>query len=54
MQPYLGLIGLTFLDHYGLPTACGLEAAGPGKKQTLLTSVDLPITFKQPQQQQLQ
>ena len=35
-----------FLDHHDLPTACGLEAACPGKKQTLLTLVDLPITFK--------
>ena len=38
-----------FLDHQDLPTACGLEAVCPGKKKTLLTLVDLPITFKNPQ-----
>lgn len=45
-NPVLGLISFMFLDHHGLPTAYGLEAACPGKKQTLLTSVDLPITFE--------
>lgn len=46
MHPASGLISLGFLDLHDLPTACGLETACPGKIQTLLTLVDLPITFK--------
>ena len=49
MHSDLGLLGLMFLDHQDLPTACGLEAVCPGKKKTPLTLVDLPITFKNPQ-----